>query len=310
MFVLINTNRILIPARVKCSFYFKIGACRHGNKCSRLHIRPKYSQTILLNNFYKGSTSSSTDKSKEELQREFDEFYREVYMEIDGQYGRIDEMNVCENVGEHMLGNVYIKFRYKWSALRAVRSLNNRWFNGYPIDCELSPVVDFRDACCRQYEMGECNRGGFCNFMHLKKISWGLKRKLIQKCHKQRRRYSKKFKRSNSDSNSSSSSSDYFSDNDSLPKKYQPSISSEESSWSIDEVHSLKEDQSSTTPLAFRSDRYPSDLSDQSSFETDSDLEAHKQLIRRQKWEELRDKLHIDEKWDEDREQSFIFSLL
>ena len=32
--------------------------------------------------------------------------------------------------------------------------LNNRWFNGQPIHAELSPVTDFREACCRQYEMG------------------------------------------------------------------------------------------------------------------------------------------------------------
>ena len=32
--------------------------------------------------------------------------------------------------------------------------LNNRWFGGRPVYAELSPVTDFREACCRQYEMG------------------------------------------------------------------------------------------------------------------------------------------------------------
>lgn len=36
---------------------------------------------------------------------------------------------------------------------------------GRPLFAELSPVTDFREACCRQNDMGECNRGGFCNFM-------------------------------------------------------------------------------------------------------------------------------------------------
>ena len=36
---------------------------------------------------------------------------------------------------------------------------------------EYSPVTDFREARCRQFDMGECGRGGFCNFMHLKKVS-------------------------------------------------------------------------------------------------------------------------------------------
>ena len=36
--------------RVNCPFYFKIGACRHGDRCSRMHNRPTISQTMLLKN--------------------------------------------------------------------------------------------------------------------------------------------------------------------------------------------------------------------------------------------------------------------
>ncbi|VDO76669.1 unnamed protein product, partial [Onchocerca flexuosa] len=94
----------------------KIGACRHGDKCSRLHIRPTSSKTILLKNFYDfGGIIRQVllfpDLSKEKEQREFDEFFREVYLEIDEEYGAIEEMNVCDNAGEHMLGNVYVKVR-------------------------------------------------------------------------------------------------------------------------------------------------------------------------------------------------------
>ena len=46
------------------------------------------------------------------------------------------------------------QFRYEEDAEKAVNDLNNRWFNGRPIHAELSPVTDFREACCRQYEMG------------------------------------------------------------------------------------------------------------------------------------------------------------
>lgn len=45
---------------------------------------------------------------------------------------------------------------------------------GRPLAAELSPVTDFREACCRQNDQGECNRGGFCNFMHLRQPSKGL----------------------------------------------------------------------------------------------------------------------------------------
>ena len=47
-----------------------------------------------------------------------------------------------------------VQFRREEDAEKAVMDLNNRWFNGQPIQAELSPVTDFREACCRQYEMG------------------------------------------------------------------------------------------------------------------------------------------------------------
>ena len=46
--------------------------------------------------------------------------------------------------------NVYIKFRTEEDAAKAVADLNNRWFGGRPIYAELSPVTDFREACCRK----------------------------------------------------------------------------------------------------------------------------------------------------------------
>ena len=48
----------------------------------------------------------------------------------------------------------FLQFRYEEDAEKAVNDLANRWFNGRPIHSELSPVTDFREACCRQYEMG------------------------------------------------------------------------------------------------------------------------------------------------------------
>uniref|UniRef100_A0A8R1DIZ9 C3H1-type domain-containing protein n=1 Tax=Caenorhabditis japonica TaxID=281687 RepID=A0A8R1DIZ9_CAEJA len=38
--------------KVNCSFFFKTGACRHGDKCSRAHHTPTFSPTVVLKNFY------------------------------------------------------------------------------------------------------------------------------------------------------------------------------------------------------------------------------------------------------------------
>ena len=47
------------------------------------------------------------------LQKHYDDFYEEVFFELEDKYGEIEEMNVCENLGDHLVGNVYIKF-YKY----------------------------------------------------------------------------------------------------------------------------------------------------------------------------------------------------
>lgn len=170
--------------KVNCSFFFKIGACRHGERCSRLHNKPTFSQTILLQNLYlnpQNATQTANPNlliTDEEVQEHYDDFFEEIFVELEEKYGKIEEMNVCDNLGDHLVGNVYIKFYSEEDAEKAVNELNNRWFNGRPIHAELSPVTDFREACCRQYELGECTRGGFCNFMHLKPISRELRRSL------------------------------------------------------------------------------------------------------------------------------------
>ncbi|BFZ14338.1 hypothetical protein BsWGS_17405 [Bradybaena similaris] len=181
--------------KVNCSFYFKIGACRHGDRCSRLHNRPTFSQTILLQNLYLNPQNAALTADGShivvddvEAQQEYDAFFEEVFTELEDKYGEIEEMNVCDNLGDHLVGNVYVRFRREEDAERAVAHLNNRWFNGRPINCELSPVTDFREACCRQYEMGECTRGGFCNFMHLKPISRELRRELYGRGRKKSRK--------------------------------------------------------------------------------------------------------------------------
>ncbi|XP_039706065.1 splicing factor U2AF 26 kDa subunit isoform X3 [Pteropus medius] len=177
---------------VNCSFYFKIGACRHGDRCSRLHNKPTFSQvpspnfrpfsqelghgpTVVLLNLYRNpqNTAQTADGSHCHVSD-----VEEVFTELQEKYGEIEEMNVCDNLGDHLVGNVYVKFRREQDAERAVAELNNRWFNGQAVHAELSPVTDFRESCCRQYEMGECTRGGFCNFMHLRPISRNLRRQL------------------------------------------------------------------------------------------------------------------------------------
>lgn len=167
--------------KVNCSFYYKIGACRHGDRCSRKHVKPSYSQTILLPNLYQNpayNTSPNAPKmNAAQLQNHFDAFYEDFWCEM-CRYGEIEEVVVCDNNNDHLVGNVYARFKYEEDAQRACDALNSRWYAARPIYAELSPVTDFREACCRLNSGEGCVRGGFCNFIHRKKASEGLEKEL------------------------------------------------------------------------------------------------------------------------------------
>ncbi|KAM7464281.1 hypothetical protein LguiA_032402 [Lonicera macranthoides] len=186
--------------RVNCPFYFKIGACRHGDRCSRLHTKPSISPTLLLSNMYQrpdsitpGVDPQGQPLDPRKIQDHFEDFYEDLFEEL-GKYGEIESLNICDNLADHMVGNVYVQFREEEHAANAVQNLTGRFYAGRPIIVDFSPVTDFREATCRQYEENVCNRGGYCNFMHLKKISKELRRQLFGR--NSRRRHSRSRSRS------------------------------------------------------------------------------------------------------------------
>lgn len=163
--------------KVNCPFYFKMGACRHGDQCERKHLKPSLSQTLLLSGMFSNPILHANYDEKK-AQEWYDDFYYDVYTEL-SKYGEIDEMHVCDNICEHLRGNVYVKFFRESDADKALKGLTGRFYGGKAVVAEFSPVTDFREASCRQFENRECTRGGHCNFMHLKQISRELHRCLF-----------------------------------------------------------------------------------------------------------------------------------
>lgn len=105
------------------------------------------------------------------------------------EYGEIEDLLVVDNVSEHMWGNVYIKYYREEDAERAMQKLVGKHYNGKEIRAEFSPVTDFRDARCRNFHETTCNRGGFCNFMHIRHIPRANKLRLVREMYEDHSSY-------------------------------------------------------------------------------------------------------------------------
>jgi len=132
-----------------------------------------------------------SDEALKESLTHFEDFFEEVFLEL-AKLGEIEDILVCDNLGDHLIGNVYVKFASEEEAESAIKSLNGRYYAGKQIIGEYSPVTDFRESRCRQFEEGACGRGGFCNFMHIKYISRDFKKSLFEQMKDEHPEYNKK----------------------------------------------------------------------------------------------------------------------
>ena len=118
----------------------------------------------------------------------FENFYEEIFREF-SDYGEILDLVVADNIGEHMMGNVYIKFASEEQAETCFKTLNGKFYNMNQIVVEYSPVTDFREAKCRQYHEGSCERGGYCNFIHPKFLTKTFVKDLNDQMYKEHPKY-------------------------------------------------------------------------------------------------------------------------
>lgn len=198
----------------KCMFWERVGACRHGNKCAKYHNKPKKSKTVVFwklfqnpirtyysrshdvenNRLVSGSGINQNENSNgngvfkqnevviddHELTAEANRLYQDLFVELATKYGEIDSILVCGNYNPHVGGNVLVKFRSEKTAAKCCIECNDRWYNGKPIFCELSPVTYFEDAICKEFNTrNKCERGDQCNLIHARKIDPEIKRNLL-----------------------------------------------------------------------------------------------------------------------------------
>ncbi|ORY46048.1 hypothetical protein BCR33DRAFT_765254 [Rhizoclosmatium globosum] len=162
--------------RPACPFFAKVGACRYGPTCSRAHLLPPESTTILLPNMHsdplllpKQRTLNLEDEElseevdEKQLQQNFIEFFEDTHDEFLG-VGEVVQFKVCRNQTPHLRGNVYVQYKTPAQAAAAVQKFNNRFFGGMRLAAYLVTVPSWKSAICgtRGCPRGKCAISCMC----------------------------------------------------------------------------------------------------------------------------------------------------
>lgn len=179
----VNVNTNTRPDQPPCPFFSKVAACRFRDNCSRNHVRPGISDTLLIPGFYKNfelnmryerefDIDISLECDEKEAYEKFYEFFEDILVELKS-YGQIIELNVCRNQEIHLLGNVYVQYRSRRHSLKAYRNLCGRYYGGRKITAEFCNIPSWSEAVCGLYFRKMCPKGKNCNYLHLYKNPGG-----------------------------------------------------------------------------------------------------------------------------------------
>lgn len=160
-----------------CPFFLKTGACRFGDRCSRKHVYPTASPTLMIRGMFTtfGMEESRRDDydidaylehSEEELHESFLDFYHDVLPEFKS-VGRVVQFKVSCNYEPHLRGNVYIQFDTEEQCKEAFIKFNGRWYASRQLHCEICPVTRWKNAICGLFDRRKCPKGKHCNFLHV-----------------------------------------------------------------------------------------------------------------------------------------------
>ncbi|XP_061590823.1 U2 small nuclear ribonucleoprotein auxiliary factor 35 kDa subunit-related protein 1 [Cololabis saira] len=160
-----------------CPFFLKTGACRFGDRCSRKHVYPTASPTLMVRAMFTTfgmeevrrddyDIDACLEHSEEELQESFLDFYHDVLPEFKS-VGRVVQFKVCCNHELHLRGNVYVQFETEEQCKEAFIKFNGRWYAGRQLHCEISPVTRWKNAICGLFDRQKCPKGKHCNFLHV-----------------------------------------------------------------------------------------------------------------------------------------------
>eukprot|EP00828_Plagiopyla_frontata_P040352 TRINITY_DN544_c0_g2_i4.p1 TRINITY_DN544_c0_g2~~TRINITY_DN544_c0_g2_i4.p1 ORF type:complete len:274 (-),score=24.16 TRINITY_DN544_c0_g2_i4:109-930(-) len=166
--------------KVNCSFFFKIGACRHADKCTRTHYRPPISQTLLIPHMYDNPPAALAmaegreipREAQKEVQKQFEEFYEDIFLEM-SNFGEIEEIVVCDNIGDHLIGNVYVKFVYDDDAKSCKDGLTGRYYGGSRLTIHIICTLNLHIIITSKQMSGSQSFQSLVQYLILKKLVVG-----------------------------------------------------------------------------------------------------------------------------------------
>lgn len=95
------------------------------NPAARLLTRacPSVLQYVPPPQTYDSQTGQPIPQDEDMLQDHFEEFYEDIFEELTNIGGELEQLRVCENLSDHLTGNVYAKFHEEEDAERALKAL-------------------------------------------------------------------------------------------------------------------------------------------------------------------------------------------
>jgi len=204
----INVSTSTRPDQPLCPFFSKVAACRFRDNCSRNHIRPGISNTLLIPGFYKNfelnmryerefDIDIGLECDEKEAYEKFYEFFDDILVEL-RSYGQIIELNVCRNQEIHLMGNVYVQYRSRRHSLKAYRNLCGRFYGGRKITAEFCTIPSWSEAVCGLFFRKMCPKGKNCNYLHLYKNPGGKYQSKPQRNRNEKSSHSHRENKNNS----------------------------------------------------------------------------------------------------------------
>ena len=84
-----------------------------------------------------------------------EEWFAEIFLKL-SEYGEIEKLYFIDNTGDHLIGNIMVKFTTEEFARSVKENISRRKFRGHLVMPEFSHVEDFERGSCGDFPKGLC----------------------------------------------------------------------------------------------------------------------------------------------------------